>query len=254
MSPPSQRQVADYRVVRLTAADGETGEASARVILAADGLGHPSLPQGEFPSRQRAGSRVGLGASLRDDSLEYRDGVIHMAVGREGYVGLVRIEDGRLNVAAAVEPGLVKRCGPAASIAAVLCEAGFPLPAAMSSAAWRGTVDLTRCTIRPVGHRTLLLGDAAGYVEPFTGEGIAWALAAAAAASPIAAQGLHTWSKNLEDHWIRCYSRVVQRRQRSCRRLAWGLRHPRIVAAAMRLMSWIPALAKPVVRGLSAPT
>jgi flavin-dependent dehydrogenase len=48
---------------------------------------------------------------------------------------------------------------------------------------WLGTLPLTRRTPRPAGHRVLVVGDAAGYVEPFTGEGMAWALATASAAT-----------------------------------------------------------------------
>ena len=38
--------------------------------------------------------------------------------------------------------------------------------------------------------RLLLLGDAAGYVEPFTGEGMAWGLTAATLAAPLASSGI----------------------------------------------------------------
>ena len=51
-----------------------------------------------------------------------------MAVGRSGYVGLVRLEDGSLNVGAAFELAFVRSFGTlAAAAAAVLAEAGFPM-------------------------------------------------------------------------------------------------------------------------------
>ena len=43
----------------------------------------------------------------------YDERTIFMAVGRDGYVGAVRVEDGSLNVAAAFEPALVRRSGDA---------------------------------------------------------------------------------------------------------------------------------------------
>jgi flavin-dependent dehydrogenase len=38
-----------------------------------------------------------------------------------------------------------------------------------------------------------VIGDAAGYVEPFTGEGMAWALAAADGLAPLAARAVGAW-------------------------------------------------------------
>jgi len=242
------------RAVRLTVANGQAGEIETSVILAADGLGHRSLPAGEFPERRRGDSRIGLGASFHDHSPAYGPGVIYMAVGREGYVGLVRTEDGRLNVAAAIEPSFVKRCGgPAACIADVLREAGFALPGAAHLAAWHGTLELTRRSVRVAGRRVLLLGDAAGYVEPFTGEGIGWAFEAAAAVPEIAIRGLRTWSKAIEQHWTKRYHQLVQRRQVWCRGLAWWLRRPGLVEPTMRFVRRFPDVSRPLIRRLSGP-
>ena len=53
-----------------------------------------------------------------------------MTVGRSGYVGLVRVEDGHLNVAAAFNKYHVKESGsPGAAANRILLEAGFaPCP------------------------------------------------------------------------------------------------------------------------------
>ena len=119
---------------------------------------------------------------------------IFMAVGREGYVGAVRVEDGSLNVAAAFEPALVRRWGtPGLAAAAILAEAGFPPIAGLENAHWQGTAGLTRQTRPLAEERLFLLGDAAGYVEPFTGEGIAWALASGQAVAPLALQAMERW-------------------------------------------------------------
>jgi flavin-dependent dehydrogenase len=244
----------DSRLVRLTAADHRSYDVAARVVLAADGLGRSSLPPREFASRIHPRAKIGLGAIVADGSPNYTAGVIYMAVGRHGYAGLVRLEDGRLNVAAAVHPAFVKRCGgPGAAVANLIETAGFAVPTSLVTAAWHGTVELTRHTPRPAGHRVLLLGDAAGYVEPFTGEGIAWALAAAAAAPPLVQRGLPHWDESIEADWLKLRRRLVERRQAWCRGAAWLLRRPRLVQATMQLLKWFPALARPVVRRLSAP-
>src|SRR5262249_55165100 len=98
---------------------------TARVVLVASGLGPACVSAGgEGPplarSRAAAGSRVGAGCVLASFPDDYRAGTIFMAVGRRGYVGLVRVEDGRLNVAAAFEAGFLRWHGRAGDAAAAV--------------------------------------------------------------------------------------------------------------------------------------
>ena len=53
---------------------------------------------------------------------------------------------------------------------------------------WQGTGKLTRKTSPVATGRVLVLGDASGYVEPFTGEGMGWGLSSAVACVPISAR------------------------------------------------------------------
>jgi flavin-dependent dehydrogenase len=99
----------------------------------------------------------------------------------------------------------------------------------------------------------LVLGDAAGYVEPFTGEGMAWALAAAAAATPFIERGLLEWSPAVERDWQMLLRRVVFRRQRWCRLLALALRHPLAMWLTLGTVSLIPSLSAPIIRSLNRP-
>jgi flavin-dependent dehydrogenase len=98
----------------------------------------------------------------------------------------------------------------------------------------------------------LVLGDAAGYVEPFTGEGIAWALASAVAVAPLAAEAAGRWDPAVGRAWAVRYRRAVTGRQRVCRLVARALRHPRLVRAAIGLLGYWPGLAAPVVNRLNA--
>ncbi|MGE5193380.1 MAG: NAD(P)/FAD-dependent oxidoreductase [Deltaproteobacteria bacterium] len=245
----------ECRIVTLRYRDGSPVETRARVVLAADGLAHASLREHEeFSSRVAAGSRIGLGGQVSDYPIEYGPGTIFMAVSRHGYAGLVRVEDRLLNVAAAVAPDFVRGAGgPPQALAAVLHEAGFPPIPALAAADWHGTLPLTRRTHRTAARRILLLGDAAGYVEPFTGEGMAWAFAAAAASTPFVERGLANWDVALEDDWHATLRRLVLRRQRWCRALAWALRHPLAIRLVMGTVSLVPSLAAPIVRGLNKP-
>jgi hypothetical protein len=171
-----------------------------------------------------------------------------MAHGRGGYVGVTTIEDGRLDVAAALDPEFVKAAGglgPAA--ATILDEAGLlPLPG-LASGPWKGTPLLTRRTPRPAAERLFVLGDAAGYVEPFTGEGIGWALTAAVAVTDLAVRAVHSWQSALANEWSNCYRKSIAQRQRTCRLLARVLRSTMATKALVGTLSWVPGLARPVM-------
>lgn len=76
------------------------------------------------------------------------------------------------------------------------------MPQELRSATIKGTVPLTRSARRIAGHRLFLLGDSTGYVEPFTGEGMAWALTAATAAIPFVVSAIrNSWSDELVRGW-----------------------------------------------------
>ncbi len=215
---------------------------AASLVLVATGLGPPHLPEGSAPrTRVARASKVGTGCFLDAGSTHYDAGTIHMAVGRTGYVGLVRLGDGRLHVAGAVRPAVLHDAGgPGAAAAVILAEAGFAPVPGLGAALWRGTPGLTRRTRPLADERLLILGDAAGYVEPFTGEGIAWALATARAIGPLAARGIEHWEPPLAREWEVLHGRVVRRRQVLCRAAAGILRRPWLTRAAFEIISRLP--------------
>lgn len=227
----------------------------AKIVLVADGLGHPSLNGlSEFKDRLQKNARVGAGCEVRDWSSEYKSGTIHMAVGRGGYVGLTCVEDGVLNIAAAFDASFLREAGgPARAAASVLSDAGFPPIPALNNAEWLGTPALTRRTWPIALERLFVLGDAAGYVEPFTGEGIGWALSSAVTIAPIANEACVAWSPSLAEAWSNKYAKMVRNRQRICRTLAGLLRFPICVRIAMFLLPWMPRLLRWLVRGVSLP-
>ena len=237
------------RHVALRAGEQERA-AEARLLLAADGLGGRVLadePDCDSPSDPA--SRIGAGAVAAEAPAFFAAGTIYMACGDGGYVGLVRLEDGRLDVAAALDPWLVrKRDGVAGAVAAILeCTDWPPLPC-LAELPWRGTPALTRRRRRLAGPGFFVLGDAAGYVEPFTGEGMAWALASAAALAPLAADCLLRPAGG--GRWPGLHRRLLGPRQRLCRVVARCLRHPRLIAGLVGVLRWAPFLAAPLVRRL----
>lgn len=225
----------------------------ARVILVADGLAggalrnEPACRADTWPS-----SRVGLSAILEESPAWCRPGVITMACAAAGYVGLVRLEDQRVNVAAALAPEWIRSCGGAGpAVAALLTRAGVGAEGALGQVVWRGTPALRRRRRRVAAPRVLVLGDSAGYVEPFTGEGIAWALASGAAVAPLAVAGVEHWTSDVMAQWEQRYQRLIARRQGLCRLVSKAVRCPALTTAGIRLLSWFPGLAAPIVRALN---
>jgi len=234
---------------------GRTIEVGARVVLVAAGLGNPCRER-EATARPRieSGSRVGAGCLVEDAPDFFGGGTIFMAVGKAGYVGLVRVEDGSLNVAAAFDPELVRRLGtPGVAAAAIVAEAGFPPIAALESAHWQGTARLTRRMEPLAEDRLFVLGDAAGYVEPITGEGIAWALASAQAIAPLALQAIERWDPRQGLAWSDMHRRLVLHRQLVCRASAMALRKPWLTRLAFEVLTRAPGTAGLILQRLNAP-
>ena len=178
-----------------------------------------------------------------------------MAVGRRGYVGLTRVEDGSLNVAAAFDKGFLKASGgPGRAAVEVLGESGFPAVSALETALWQGTGGLTRRTTPIARRRLFLLGDSTGYVEPFTGEGMGWALTSGRAVVPLALRGIDCWQAAIEQEWIRLHSRLIGRRQRFCRWLSTALRHPRAARIVLETARHVPKISGLMIRHLNYPS
>lgn len=237
------------RTLRLVRGVGRI-EVAARVVLAADGLGGRLLA-GESNPMPQTGSRMGAGVVADIAPATYEPGVIFMACAAPGYVGLVRLEDGRLDVAAAFNPTCIRAAGSLGLAAAsVLREVGLPPVPDLEHLPWRGTPLLTRQVPRPATERVFTLGDAAGYVEPFTGEGIAWALAAATAVVPVTLQACRHWTPALASRWSACFRHAVGRRQRVCRAITHLLRRPLLTRAVVATLGRAPALAAPVIHYL----
>jgi len=237
----------EARWVSLALRDGQRARIGARVVVVADGLGHSSLRDAtSMQSVVASDARVGVGAVGHAGCVGSEPGRITMAVSDHGYVGVTAVENDLVNVAAALDVGYLKACGsPAAAVRAVLASAGVSASASLDRFDWQGTLPLTRRLLSPVAPGMFVLGDAAGYIEPFTGEGMAWALAAADAVVPLAICASRGWSADIADQWRRTYDTLVRQEQSWCRGLARGLRHPRLVAFVVASLSRQPGLARP---------
>lgn len=212
--------VADgFRKVEVTTADGGRHTVRGRLVVLAAGLGAGRLlPPAERPATiKRSLSRIGTGTTLTT-SQPFGDAcTVTMACGRngEGYVGLATLPDGKIDVAAALDPRAVTS-GTARLAASILRQAALAVPEGFIEAEWRATPQLTQRPTRLGAERVLLIGDAAGYVEPFTGEGIGWALRSALEAEPFAAQAIDRWSPTLVEAWTARHGSTLGQWQRRC--------------------------------------
>ncbi len=225
-----------------------------KLVIAADGL-HGGLLQraGESDTRVSSISHIGLGCVSTAGGEEYEPGKIYMCCGPSGYVGVVRIEGNALAIAAALDPGVLRHAErPGRLIAGWIHDAGLPPILSLESARWKGTPPLTRQSSRFSTDRVLAIGDARGYIEPFTGEGMAWALESAHQAASLAANALEQCGQGVEDRWQILAQRQMRQRPLWCRAVARTLRSTRATQAIVAVLDLFPGLASPIVGHLNS--
>jgi flavin-dependent dehydrogenase len=230
--------------VRLRSGSAESTTVG-RLAIAADGLGGTFLKMidGMAP-RVRSASPIGVGAVFDDAPELFTPGTIFMACGRGAYVGAVRLEDGRLDVAAALNRARLRRSsGIGPWLRETLEECRFPVPHGWAAADWRGTPPLTRFRSRMAHHRLFVVGDSAGYVEPFTGEGISWAIQGAVLLVPHVLDGLDRWNSDRPAKWDARYRRFFRARKKVCVLVREVLRHRTATRATVALLGRAPRLA-----------
>lgn len=221
----------------------------AKIVLACGGLGQ-NLGAMKSDEHIEPNNKVGFAAIL-PNSADYDSETIYMALGSSGYVGLKSLEDGRMNLAAAIKASHIKKEKGCSSIVERLIEqAGFPEVAGMAKADWVGTPLLTRQRERLADDRVFVLGDAAGYVEPFTGEGMAWAFSSAVAGLPLFLSAINQWQPSLSDEWRTTYKKVVVKEQRVIRFLKMAANYPKLTSRTFSLLKHFPYLTSPIVRSI----
>ncbi len=239
-------------MVRPTSNSCTTASLFAKVVLVCDGLGHPSLHlMPSFSADAQAGSRIGLGAAFPRTAADnwIKPGEVLMAVTSTGYAGVVAVENNQWNLAAAVDPSSLNRStSPLDALEHIFRSAGVPVPQELVNATIKGTLPLTRSARKITDHRLLLLGDATGYVEPFTGEGMAWALTAAAAVIPVIVSAVRDgWSEEIVNQWQLTFSDIVSSQKKICQLLSATLRHPWLLPPILTICQFFPSLTQQLV-------
>lgn len=202
--------------------DGTRQTLAARVVVGADG--HHSVVSRSLgldrPVRWPAST--GLVAHYRGVSGLQDNGEMHVVAG--AYAGLAPLEDGLVNVAyvsgkdsvggrekpldqffeeqIAAIPGLAGRFAGAKRIGGI-----------------RGVGPMARRSGRTVGDGFLLVGDAASFLDPFTGDGIYEAMKAAQLAAPVISAALRAGDCSAEA--LEPYRRARRRAFTTKRQVCW---------------------------------
>jgi flavin-dependent dehydrogenase len=222
-----------------------------KVVLVCTGLAHGTLQQ-TVPIQEHVetNSRVGLTAIIPYDQ-NFPAGMISMAYSEHGYLGITVLEDGRLNLSAAVKKSAIKQEHTPTKLAEnILQVAGFTCPLHLSEAKWMGTQELTRHLQSYASRRVFILGDAANYVEPFTGQGMEWAIEAAILVQPFATQTIQAWHSDMILQWNQLYSRRLRRAQQTCKWITYLSQRPRLVSVTLNVINFIPFAKWFVVRAI----
>lgn len=173
-------------VVALSDAAGPPVEIRARLLVGADGVRSSVARSLGVVRAPLFADRVGLTyhvASADATAVEPRDA--RMRVIRDGYVGLAPVPGGRVNIGIVLGRswrGRLATEGAGAACDEIVRDAmGGILPERCDRIA--GASPVGNRVSRRAGRGWLLVGDAAGFLDPFTGEGLHRALVSAALAA-----------------------------------------------------------------------
>lgn len=173
---------------------GEATAVRARMTIIADGARSVLVRQLGLARSVRWPDRAALVAYYAGTP-EVRDGYGQMHVARGGYCGIAPLTGDRSNVAVVLPRGLLGRSGDTAAETYERWIRHHPVPRTTLAGCRRVTAVRG---LAPIGARcarswvpgALIVGDAAGFFDPFTGEGIYRALRGAEMAAAVCHQAL----------------------------------------------------------------
>jgi flavin-dependent dehydrogenase len=139
------------------------------------------------------------------------------------YCGLAPLPDGLLNVGMVLPAGAARRAGGSEAafqhVLAALPAVRHLLDGAERVTPLRGVAPIAARVSRAHGQRFLLVGDAAGFLDPFTGEGVFRALRGAELAAAVAHDALA--HDDLSAHALQPYARLRRREFAAKTAVSW---------------------------------
>lgn len=173
---------------------GETTTVHARMTIIADGARSVLVRQLGLARRVRWPDRMALVAYYAGGP-ELRDGYGQMHVARGGYCGIAPLSHDRSNVAVVMARGAPGQSTGTATARYERWIRDHPvlratLAGCQRVTSVRGLAPVGSRCVRPWAPGALVVGDAAGFFDPFTGEGIYRALRGAEMAAAVCHQSL----------------------------------------------------------------
>lgn len=210
-------RVGGVRARRVGSAPGSETPFLARLVVAADGrrsvVQRTLDPTGGDPTRSTPQSWFGLKRHLRPPPGKVADRVeLHLFDG--GYAGLGPVEDGRVNLCLLTTVAALR--DSAGSADRLIRDRVLANPRARESLEgttpdgdWMAIGPLRFGARRPVLAGALLVGDAAGPVDPFSGEGMSNALTGASIVADMVATAAESGrvDRSIEMRWAEAWKK-----------------------------------------------
>ena len=246
----------DSRIVIARDPERQTLEFRSGAVIACDGLNSNLARAARLVNEKAEGffklnEKIGCSIVVPDLSvLNVPLNTIMMASAEEGYVGVVRIEPGWINIAGALKTSALNETKekPGEMATRILREVGLTVSDRVAEASWTTCSKLNRSVTSPAAERLLLVGDAAGYIEPITGEGMAWALEGAMLA---AEQLFHGWTEDTADDYAEGWMDLVGSRRRTVRAAAFAVDSRLRRQVALGAMVRVPAIGRHIAKSLN---
>jgi flavin-dependent dehydrogenase len=237
--------------------NGSTLHLRSRLVVGADGIRSSVARHAGLAAPGTCGRKFGFAfdipacagaGAIPPESIE-------MFVVAGGYLGVVRRGGDGLHVAGLIGGRKTRGSNPHAFVESVagrfgiLAEAGLDRLPRLDRTRTLGAGPMPCRPRRVVGGPVALVGDAAGYVEPFTGEGMSWALGGAEIlARAVAGAAPGSWTPAAARRYARGWADRIGRRQRACTALGRALDRPAVSRALLAVAARRPALVNRLVR------
>jgi flavin-dependent dehydrogenase len=235
----------------------QSNVASTRTVIVAAGLTRsPLKPLDQWPTWVDPDSRIGVQAIVDFDSIAEECGdlrrllkpsrnCLHMLASKQGYVGICFTDGNKVDFASAIDPHAVSNTKSIPkAVSQIFSDCGLRDTDFLMRCEWMATPALTRVSARVASDGVYVVGDSLGYVEPFTGEGMSWALENAETLVPLLVRAVRDpnsrgASRKAWEDYVASHRRV---RQRVCHWVAKQARHPTRAKWVLKAFDWIPPL------------
>jgi flavin-dependent dehydrogenase len=190
---------------------------------------------------------------------------LNMLSGSIGYVGICLSDGGQVDLAAALDPNALRvnaqssksncnhaggnKAGIPHAVAQILQECDVDVAPEFFDTKWQSTPELTRESHCVANENVFLVGDALGYIEPFTGEGMSWGLENAVKLAPLLHQALTSGDiHSAETEWAKVVQQQRKTRQTVCRWVARQARSRWKSQWVLKVFQWIPSLRNQILK------